>query len=86
MNFIQLSRIHFDDDIPKCITICKHLNDNYDVIWIAADNSIYDERPKRYFEGWNRTQPNLSPKSEELYEISEDSILNEICMLIRKKY
>ena len=86
LNFIQLSKIHFDDDNPKCITICKRLNDNYDVIFIVADNSMYNERPQRYFEGWNRTQPNLSPKSEELYEIPEDSILNEICMLIRKKY
>ena len=86
LNFIQLSRIHFDDDNPKCITICKRLNDNYDVIFIAADNSIYNKRPQRYFEGWNHTQPNLSPKSEELYEIPEDSILNEICMLIRKNY
>ena len=86
LNFIQVSRIHFDDDNPSCITICKRLNDNYDVIFIAADNSIYNKRPQRYFEGWNRTQPNLSPKSAELYEIPEDSILNEICMLIRKNY
>lgn len=86
LNFIQLSRIHFDDDIPNCITICRRYNANYDVIYIAADNSIYNKRPKRYIESWNRIQPNLSPKTEELYEMPEYSVLNEICMLIRKKF
>ena len=86
LNFIQLSRIHLDDDIPNCITICRRYNANYEVICIAADNSIYNKRPKRYIEGWNSTKSNLSPKTEELYEMPEYSVLNEICMLIRKNY
>ena len=86
LNFIQLSRIHYDYDTPNCITICRRHNTNYDVICISADNSIYNKQPKRYIEGWNRIQPNLSPKTEELYEMPEYSVLNQICMLIRKNY
>ena len=86
LNFIQLSRIHYDDDTPNCITICRRHNTDYDVICISADNSIYNKQPKRYIEGWNRIQPNLSPKTEEVYEMPEYSVLNQICMLIRKNY
>lgn len=81
LNFIQLSRIHFDDNNPNCIIICKRYGSNYITIFITTT-----EKPAGYFEGWNRTQPNLSPKTEELYEIPEDSILNDICSLIREKY
>lgn len=81
LNFIQLSKIKYGDDVPNCITVCKRYGSNYITIFITTT-----EKPAGYFDGWNRTQPNLSPKTEELYEIPEDSILNDICSLIREKY
>lgn len=85
LNYIQLSRIKINDDVPNCITVCKRYNANYVVIVIMADDSIYNKLPRRYIEGWNTTQPNLAPKTQELYEIPENSILNKICDLIREK-
>lgn len=86
LNFIQLSKVRLNDEIPNCLTVCKRYNANYVVINIIADDSTYNKQPKRHIEGWNNTQPNLSPKTQELYEIPENSILNEICELIREKY
>lgn len=86
LNFIQLSKIRVIDNSPNCITVCRRHNTSYVVIYIIADDSVYNKQPKRYIEGWSTTQPNLSPKTQELYEIPEDSILNEICALIREKY
>ena len=86
LNFIQLSKIRLYDTTPNCIMVCKRHNTSYLVIYIMADNAVYNKQPKRHFEGWNNTQPNLSPKTQELYEIPEDSILNEICKLIRQNY
>lgn len=86
LNFIQLSKIRLEDDVPNCITVCRRHLTSYVVIYIMADGSVYNKQPKRHIEGWNTTQPNLAPKTQELYEIPEDSILNEICALIREKY
>ena len=86
LNFIQLSKIRLEDDVPNCITVCRRHLTSYVVIYIMADNSVYNKQPKRHIEGWKTTQPNLAPKTQELYEIPEDSILNEICKLIRQKY
>lgn len=86
LNFIQLSKIRLEDNDHNCITVCRRHNTSYLVIYIMADNSVYNKQPRRYFEGWNNTQPNLAPKTQELYEIPEDSILNEICKLIRQNY
>lgn len=86
LNFIQLSKIRLEDNDPNCIMVCKRHNTSYLVIYILADNAVYNKQPKRHFEGWNNTQPNLAPKTQQLYEIPEDSILNEICKLIRQNY
>lgn len=86
LNFIQLSKIRLEDDVPNCITVCRRHLTSYVVIYIMADGSVYNKQPKRHIEGWNTTQPNLAPKTQELYEIPEDSILNEICKLIRQNY
>ena len=86
LNVIQLSKIRLEDTVPNCIMVCRRHNTSYLVIYIMADNAVYNKQPKRHFEGWNNTQPNLSPKTQELYEIPEDSILNEICKLIRQNY
>lgn len=86
LNFIQLSKIRVIDNSPNCITVCRRHNTSYVVIYIIADDAVYNKQPKRYIEGWSTTQPNLSPKTQELYEIPENSVLNKICALIREKY
>ena len=86
-NFIQLSKIHIDDDTPNCITICRRqYGTNYLMIYIIADNNPYNKQPNRHINTWSNIQPNLSPKTQELYEIPSDSILNLICTLIRENY
>ena len=63
----------------------KYMYDDYYSIIINADDNIYNHRIIALIGPWNRTQPNLAPKNEEIYKISPDCPVYEICKILDSK-
>lgn len=84
--FMQFSKIRIDSETPDSLIILHQLGyDDYYSIIINADDSIYNKRIVTYREPWNRTQPNLAPKTAEIYKISFDCPVYEICKAMDSK-
>lgn len=84
--FMQFSKIRIDSETPDSLIILRRLDyDDYYSIIINADDSIYNKRIVTYREPWNRTQPNLAPKTAEIYKIPFDCPVYEICKAINSK-
>lgn len=84
--FIQFSKIKIDSETPDSLFILYQLGyDDYYSIIINADDSIYNKKIKIYRESWNRTQPNLAPKTAEIYKIPFDCPVYEICKFMTSK-
>lgn len=84
--FIQFSKIYLRSETPDSLMMLrKRMYDNYYTVIINADDNLYNHRIIGLTEPWNRTQPNLAPKTEEIYKISPDCPVYEICKILDSK-
>lgn len=84
--FIQFSKIYLHSETPDSLMVLrKRMYDNYYTVIINADDNLYNLRIIALMEPWNRTQPNLAPKTEEIYKISPDCPVYEICKILDSK-
>ena len=81
--FIQFSKIYLRSENPDSLMVLrKYKYDDYYTIVINADDNVYNKRIVTYLEPWKRTQPNLSPKTAEIYKISPDCPVYQICKIL----
>ena len=81
--FIQFSKIYLRSEKPDSLMVLrKYKYDDYYTIIINADDNVYNKRIVTYLEPWKRTQPNLSPKTAEIYKISPDCPVYQICKIL----
>lgn len=84
--FIQFSKIYLHSETPDSLMMLrKRMYDNYYTVIINADDNLYNHRIIGLTEPWNKTQPNLAPKTEEIYKISPDCPVYEICKILDSK-
>ena len=84
--FIQFSKIYLRSENPDSLMMLrKRMYDNYYTVIINADDNLYNHRIIGLTEPWNRTQPNLAPKTEEIYKISPDCPVYAICKILDSK-
>ena len=81
--FIQFSKIYLRSENPDSLMVLrKYKYDDYYTIVINADDNVYNKRIVTYLEPWKRTQPNLSPKTAEIYQITSDCQVYQICKIL----
>ena len=79
--FIQFSKIYLRSEKPDGLMLLRKYNydDCYTII-INADE--YNKRIATYLEPWKRIQPNVSPKTAEIYKIPPDCPVYQICKIL----
>ena len=81
--FLQFSKIYLRSEKPDSLMVLrKYKYDDYYTIIINADDNVYNKIIVTYLEPWKRTQPNLSPKTAEIYKISPDCSVYQICKIL----
>ena len=81
--FIQFSKIYLRSEKPDSLMVLRKYNyDDYYTIIINADDNVYNKIIATYLEPWKRTQPNLSPKTAEIYQIPPDCPVYQICKIL----
>ena len=81
--FMQFSKIRVDSETPDSLMMLRQYSyDEYYTIIINADDNVYNKIIVTYLEPWKRTQPNLSPKTAEIYQIPFDCPVYEICKIL----
>lgn len=81
--FIQFSKIYLRSEKPDSLLMLrKYKYDDYYNIIINADDNVYNKIIATYLEPWKRTQPNLSPKTAEIYKIPTDCPVYQICKIL----
>ena len=81
--FIQFSKIYLRSEKPDSLMLLRKYNyDDYYTIIINADDNVYNKIIVTYLEPWKRTQPNLSPKTAEIYQIPPDCPVYQICKIL----
>ena len=81
--FIQFSKIYLRSEKPDSLMLLrKYKYDDYYTIIINADDNVYNKRIVTYLEPWKRTQPNLAPKTAEIYQIPPDCPVYQICKIL----
>ena len=81
--FIQFSKIYLRSENPDSLMLLRKYNyDDYYTIIINADDNVYNKIIVTYLEPWKRTQPNLSPKTAEIYQIPPDCPVYQICKIL----
>ena len=81
--FIQFSKIYLRSENPDSLMLLrKYKYDDYYTIVINADDNVYNRRITTLMEPWNRIQPNLAPKTAEIYKISPDCPVYQICKIL----
>lgn len=84
--FIQFSKLYLRSEKPDSLLMLrKYKYDDYYNIMINADDSVYNHRIIVMMDPWNRIQPNLAPKSQEVYKISPDCVVHQICKMLDSK-
>ena len=81
--FIQFYKLHPYSEKPDSLMLLRKYNyDDYYTIVINADDNVYNHRIITLLEPWDRTQPSLSPKSQEVYKIPTDCPVYQICKIL----
>ena len=81
--FIQFSKIYLRSEKSDSLMLLrKYKYDDYYTIVINADDNVYNHRITTLMEPWNRIQPNLSPKTAEIYKIPTDCPVYQICKIL----
>ena len=81
--FMEFSKLHLSSEKPdRLLMLCQRAYGDYYAIAINADDNVYNKRIVSILDSWNRIQPNLSPKTAEMYQISPDCPVIEICKIL----
>ena len=81
--FMEFSKLHLNSEKPdRLLMLRRYSSDNYYTIAINADDNVYNKRIVSIVDSWNRIQPNLSPKTAEMYQISPDCPVHRICTIL----
>ena len=81
--FMEFSKLHLNSEKPdRLLMLRRYSSDNYYNIAINADDNVYNKRIVSIVDSWNRTQPNLSPKTAEIYQIPPDCPVYQICKIL----
>ena len=81
--FMEFSKLHLNSEEPdRLLMLRRHSSDNYYNIAINADDNVYNKRIVTIVDSWNRIQPNLSPKTAEIYQITSDCPVYQICKIL----
>lgn len=84
--FMEFSKLHLNSEKPDSLMLLRKYNyDDYYTIVINADDNVYNHRIITLLEPWDRTQPSLSPKSQEIYQIHPDCPVYQICKILDSK-
>lgn len=81
--FMEFSKLHLSSEKPdRLLMLCQRAYGDYYAIAINADDNVYNKRISSILDTWNRIQPNLAPKTAEMYQISPDCPVIEICKIL----
>ena len=81
--FIQFSKIYLRSEKPDSLMLLRKYNyDDYYTIIINADDNVYNKIIVTYLEPWKITEPNLSPKTADIYQIPPDCPVYQICKIL----
>ena len=81
--FMEFSKLHLNSEKPdRLLMLRRYSSDNYYNIAINADDNVYNKRIVTIVDSWNRIQPNLSPKTAEIYQITSDCPVYQICKIL----
>ena len=81
--FMEFSKLHLNSEKPdRLLMLRRYSFNNYYTIAINADDNVYNKRIVSIVDSWNRTQPNLSPKTAEIYQIPPDCPVYQICKIL----
>ena len=84
--FMEFSKLHLNSEKPdRLLMLCQRKYDEYYIIAINADDNVYNKPISIMVDSWNRIQPNLAPKTEEIYKISPDCPVYQICKILDSK-
>ena len=84
--FLQFYKLHpYSEKSDSLMLLRKYNYDDYYNIIINADDNVYNRRIVAMIDPWNRIQPNLAPKSQEVYKISPDCAVHQICKILDSK-
>ena len=84
--FMEFSKLHLNSEKPdRLLMLCQRKYDEYYIIAINADDNVYNKRISIMVDSWNRIQPGLAPKTAEMYQISLDCPVYEICKILESK-
>ena len=84
--FLQFYKLHPSSETPDSLMMLrKFMPGEYYNIIINADDNIYRQRIVAMIDPWNRIQPYLQPKSQEVYKISPDCVVYQICKMLDSK-
>ena len=81
--FMEFSKLHLNSEKPdRLMMICQRTYGDYYTIAVNADDNVYTKQIVSILDTWNRIQPNLSPKTAEIYQISPDCPVIQICEIL----
>ena len=81
--FMEFSKLHLNSEKPdRLLMLRRYSSDNYYNIAINADDNVYNKRIVTIVDSWNRIQPDLSPKTAEIYQITSDCPVYQICKIL----
>ena len=84
--FMEFSKLHLNSEKPdRLLMLRRYSSDNYYTIAINADDNVYTKRIVSIVDSWNRIQPGLAPKTAEIYQISPDCPVIQICEILDSK-
>ena len=84
--FMEFSKLHLSSEKPdRLMMICQRAYGDYYTIAVNADDNLYTKRIVSILDTWNRIQPNLSPKTAEIYKIPTDCPVYQICKMLDSK-
>lgn len=81
--FMEFSKLHLNSEKPdRLLMLCQRKYDEYYIIAINADDNVYNKPISIMVDSWNRIQPGLAPKTAEIYQISSDCPVHQICKIL----
>ena len=81
--FMEFSKLHLNSEKPdRLLMLCQRKYDEYYIIAINADDNVYSKPISIMVDSWNRIQPGLAPKTAEMYQISPDCPVHQICKIL----
>ena len=84
--FMEFSKLHLSSEKPdRLLMLCQRAYSDYYTIAVNADDNVYNKRIVSILDSWNRILPGLAPKTAEIYQISPDCPVIQICEILDSK-